>query len=304
MNSERTAQLQVALASYDLKELRVQKRYLQEQGTAIDCTCFCSGEKLLAQLRQGVRYDAVVLCSELTDLPAEQFVRQFYQLKERPMLLIQSHGRSSGTALQKLREGCYCVEGTELKRLLWQLYRMPGRQNRQLEQRCSQLYAAWGIPQGDVNAGYLSCAVGIACSTSQKLAIRKEILQAVSEQFDTSVAAVESGIRRMVDQLEEKPPLAWLAFKADTRLGSGKPTTGKLIYAVRDVVLRQKVPSTRLLGLHTALEHGGVPLEKWHRPGRQSNGAAKDRNAVYHRRAAQAGRGGLLPFAGADRTQL
>lgn len=231
MNSERTAQLQVALASYDLKELRVQKRYLQEQGTAIDCTCFCSGEKLLAQLRQGVRYDAVVLCSEL---------------KERPMLLIQSHGRSSGTALQKLREGCYCVEGTELKRLLWQLYRMPGRQNRQLEQRCSQLYAAWGIPQGDVNAGYLSCAVGIACSTSQKLAIRKEILQAVSEQFDTSVAAVESGIRRMVDQLEEKPPLAWLAFKADTRLGSGKPTTGKLIYAVRDVVLRQKVPSTRL----------------------------------------------------------
>lgn len=90
MNSERTAQLQVALASYDLKELRVQKRYLQEQGTAIDCTCFCSGEKLLAQLRQGVRYDAMVLCSELTDLPAEQFVRQFYQLKERPMLLIQS----------------------------------------------------------------------------------------------------------------------------------------------------------------------------------------------------------------------
>ena len=59
-------------------------------------------------------------------------------------------------------------------------------------------------------------------------------------------AIVESGIRRMVDQLEEKPPLAWLAFKADTRLGSGKPTTGKLIYAVRDVVLRQKVPSTRL----------------------------------------------------------
>jgi hypothetical protein len=57
---------------------------------------------------------------------------------------------------------------------------------------------------------------------------------------------VESGIRRMVDQLEEKPPLAWLAFKADTRLGSGKPTTGKLIYAVRDVVLRQKMPSTRL----------------------------------------------------------
>ena len=103
MNSERTAQLQVALASYDLKELRVQKRYLQEQGTAIVCTCFCSGEKLLAQLRQGVRYDAVVLCSELTDLSAEQFVRQLYQLKERPTLLVQSHGRSRAMAAAAAR---------------------------------------------------------------------------------------------------------------------------------------------------------------------------------------------------------
>lgn len=248
MNSERTAQLQVALASYDLKELRVQKRYLQEQGTDIACICFCSGEKLLAQLRQGVHYDAVVLCSELVDMSAAQFARQLYQLKERPLLLVQSHGRSSGTALQKIRDGCYCVEGTELKKLLWQLYQMPGQRNRQLEQQCSRLYTAWGIPQGDVNARYLSCAVGIVCSTSQKLAIRKEILQAVSEQFETSVTAVESGIRRMVDQLEEKQSPAWLAFKADTRLGSGKPTTGKLIYAVRDVVQRKTqktVPLTR-----------------------------------------------------------
>ena len=66
------------------------------------------------------------------------------------------------------------------------------------------------------------------------------VLHSVSEQFETSVTAVESGIRRMVDQLEEKPTPAWLAFKADTRLGSGKPTTGKLIYAVRSAVLRQK----------------------------------------------------------------
>ena len=248
MNSERTAQLQVALASYDLKELRVQKRYLQEQGTAIACICFCSGEKLLAQLRQGVHYDAVVLCSELVDMSAEQFALQLYQLKERPLLLVESHGRSSDTAPQKLRDGCYCVEGAELKKLLWQLYRMPGQRNRQLEQQCSRLYAAWGVPQGDVNAGYLFCAVSIVCSTRQKLAIRKEILQAVSEQFETSVTAVESGIRRMVDQLEEKQSPAWLAFKAETRLGSGKPTTGKLIYAVRDVVQRQNpktVPPTR-----------------------------------------------------------
>ena len=74
----------------------------------------------------------------------------------------------------------------------------------------------------------------------------KQCTKSQGYSYGVFVAIVESGIRRMVDQLEEKPPLAWLAFKADTRLGSGKPTTGKLIYAVRDVVLRQKVPSTRL----------------------------------------------------------
>ena len=142
--------------------------------------------------------------------------------------------------MQKLREGCYCVEGTELKRLLWQLYRMPGRQNRQLEQRCSQLYAAWGIPQGDVNAGYLSCAVGIACSTSQKLAIRKEILQTVSEQYGVSVSAVDSGIRRMIDQLEAKPAEGWTQFKAESGFEAEKPTTGKLIYAIKRYLIQQK----------------------------------------------------------------
>ena len=240
MNSERTAQLRVALASYDLKELRVQKRYLQEQGSAIECTCFCRGEKLLQRLQQGARCDAVVLCSELADMSMEQFVRQLYQLKERPVLLVQCAGRRRAAVLPEGCDRCYCVEDTELKRLLWQLYRMPGQQNQQLEQQCGQLYETWGISRADINARYLTCAVSIVCSTSQKLAIRKEILQAVSEQFEASVTAVDSGIRRMVDQLEARPGPAWLAFKADTGLGSGKPTTGKLIYAVRSAVLRQK----------------------------------------------------------------
>lgn len=117
---------------------------------------------------------------------------------------------------------------------------MPGRQNRQMERRCQELYEGWGIRQPDMNSRYLSSAVSVVYGTVQKLAIRKEILQAVSEQFEASVTAVDSGIRRMVDQLEARPGPAWLAFKADTGLGSGKPTTGKLIYAVRSAVLRQK----------------------------------------------------------------
>lgn len=243
MNNERTAKaLQIALASYDLKELRVQKRYLQEQNPMVYCTCYRNGAKLLQQLQQGVPCDVVVLCSELEDMPALQFVQQLRQLEHKPLLMLLDEGRSrTETALRMdPAEGCCRVEHVELKKLLWEIYRMPGQQSQQLEQQCGQLYAGWGVPQSDINAAYLSRAVGIVCSTSQKMAIRKEILQAVSEQFETSVTAVDSGIRRMIDQLEAKPNPAWTAFKAENGLGSGKPTTGKLIYAVKNCVLRQK----------------------------------------------------------------
>lgn len=107
----------------------------------------------------------------------------------------------------------------ELKNLLWELYRLPGRQSQRMERKCQELYEGWGIQLPDVNCNYLSCAVGVVYGTSQKLAIRKEILQAVSEQYDVSVSAVDSGIRRMIDQLEAKPRPSGCASrtKADLR---------------------------------------------------------------------------------------
>ena len=117
---------------------------------------------------------------------------------------------------------------------------MPGQQNQQLEQQCGQLYETWGISRADINARYLTCAVSIVCSTSQKLAIRKEILQAVGEQYEVSVSAVDSGIRRMVDQLEARPTAEWLAFKEKSGFTDEKPTTGKLIYAVKNYLQHQK----------------------------------------------------------------
>ena len=51
MESEHTAKtLQIALGSYDRKELRVEKNYLQEQSPALECTCFQNGGRLLEQL--------------------------------------------------------------------------------------------------------------------------------------------------------------------------------------------------------------------------------------------------------------
>ena len=307
MESEHTAKtLQIALGSYDRKELRVEKNYLQEQSPALECTCFQNGGRLLEQLRQGRQFDVVILCSQLEDMSGLEFLMNIRSMDPKPNVVLFDEGRRQNTSAICLESGdgfCY-VGHAELKNLLWELYRLPGRQSQRMERKCQELYEGWGIQLPDVNCNYLSCAVGVVYGTSQKLAIRKEILQAVSEQFDTSVAAVESGIRRMVDQLEEKPPLVWLAFKADTRLGSGKPTTGKLIYAVRDVVLRQKVPSTPPVRLAYGFGTRRRSFRKMASPGEAEQWSSKRQKRGLSPQISASGRGGLLPFAGADRTQL
>ena len=50
-NECRLRTLKIAIASYDRKELRVQKHYLEEEGPFIGCTCFQSGERLLRELQ-------------------------------------------------------------------------------------------------------------------------------------------------------------------------------------------------------------------------------------------------------------
>ena len=75
MDNERTADvLQVALASYDRKELRVQKNYLEEQNPVLACTCFLNGHKLLQELQQGHNFDIVVLCSQMEDMSSIEFM--------------------------------------------------------------------------------------------------------------------------------------------------------------------------------------------------------------------------------------
>lgn len=43
--------LRVALVSYDERELRVRKNYLEEQNPALSCICFSRGKTLLQELR-------------------------------------------------------------------------------------------------------------------------------------------------------------------------------------------------------------------------------------------------------------
>ena len=228
--------LKIALASYDRKELRVQKHYLEEEGAPISCTCFLSGERLFRCLQQDHSFDVAILCNEMEDMTGLEFMEHIRALEQRPVLLLFNEARRNNESAlcMETEEGIFCVEQADLKSLLRELYRMPGQQGQKLEHRCMELYAGWGIRLPDANADYLTCAVSIVYSSSQKLAIRKEILQAVGQQFDISVSAVDSGIRRMIDQLEAEAGPAWTGFKRECGFDTEKPTTGKLIYAVKN----------------------------------------------------------------------
>lgn len=190
-NTDRT--LQIALGSYDRKELRVQKNYIQEQCAGSECTCFQNGSRLLEQLQQGRRFDAVILCSQLEDMSGLELLMELRTTEARPPVLMIDEARRQNSSIlcPESGEGLCYVGRTELRSLLWELYRMPGRQNRQMERRCQELYEGWGI-------------------------------------------------RRMVDQLEARPTAEWLAFKEKSGFTDEKPTTGKLIYAVKNYLQHQK----------------------------------------------------------------
>lgn len=148
MDNERTADvLQVALASYDRKELRVQKNYLEEQNPVLACTCFLNGHKLLQELQQGHNFDIVVLCSQMEDMSSIEFMMELRKLEHKPLLMLFDEGRRKNSSALRMEDSgsCCCVERMELKNLLRELYRMPGQQWQRTEQQCQQLYHSWGI---------------------------------------------------------------------------------------------------------------------------------------------------------------
>lgn len=154
MTERLVSKLHVALLSYDEREIRVRKNYLEEQNPAICCVCFHSGEELLRELRQQRSVDIVVLSSQLEDMDGYEF----------------------------------------LKRLN-------------------------------------------SCGTERKLAVRKEILQTVAEEHHTTVAAVDCGMRRLIDGVEKYNTEAWQKFKQDYGLMGHSVTLGKLIYAGRQKLI-------------------------------------------------------------------
>lgn len=113
MDNERTADvLQVALASYDRKELRVQKNYLEEQNPVLACTCFLNGHKLLQELQQGHNFDIVVLCSQMEDMSSIEFMMELRKLEHKPLLMLFDEGRRKNSSALRMEDSGSCCCGS------------------------------------------------------------------------------------------------------------------------------------------------------------------------------------------------
>ncbi len=233
-----TKKLRVALASYDARQIRVWKHYLEEQGTELSCRGYRCGEELLLALRERERFDVVVLGSRLEDMDARMFLERAGKLVHKPFfLLMEDGGPERSSADSFLPDGpCYLIRHTSLRVLLQKLQESMGDTPQRIENICREFYFQWGLLQSDINCAYLTQAVCIACTTENKLAIRKEILRQVAEQHGMKVIAVDSGLRRLINGLEMRQTDGWKRFKRQNRLDGTTVTTGKLIYALKDAV--------------------------------------------------------------------
>lgn len=161
MTERLVSKLHVALLSYDEREIRVRKNYLEEQNPAICCVCFHSGEELLRELRQQRSVDIVVLSSQLEDMDGYEFLKRLNSLHNRPLLLLQGDDWYSDATASFLRPDGrqYLPERSSLLDLLLDLRSSTDIGIFWVLPFCKQLYAEWGIQQPDVNCEYLTTAL-------------------------------------------------------------------------------------------------------------------------------------------------
>lgn len=112
--------MRVALMSYDERELRVRKFYLEEQSRAISCTCFQSGEPVLEALRKAWCFDVLVLSGQLEDMDSLTFIERLNQLPNRPALLLQGDGWYDDHTMSCLKRSrkMFCIEHGHLQDLM------------------------------------------------------------------------------------------------------------------------------------------------------------------------------------------
>ena len=135
-----------------------------------------------------------------------------------------------------VRRGTQCgLRGDMLQEL-----RAPAhRPAESLEKRCERIYRSWGLSTYDANKRYLTGALRMMMGSDHRLAIRKEILGPVAEEYNLTVAAVDSALRRLLETLDETGTQTWRDFRKEYGLERRKVTIGRLLYALESKLSQQ-----------------------------------------------------------------
>ena len=247
--------LRVAAASYDGQFLRVCRGYFASQEDLFLFDAYTTGQQVMQALQSGPPYHALILDTALSDMDADQLYRQVMELPlaHRPQILLitprsldsQQAALPDSQCLQLLaRAGVQAPDLPMLRNLL--LDAAPERMQQSSISSASliRMFTERGVEPSTSGCEYLLETVSLLLKSREKLAIRKDILQQVSERHSVSVKAVDSGIRRVISALDKKDLPSWRAFKERQPPRRGKFTAGTLLYAIKtDLLLQSAEPS-------------------------------------------------------------
>ena len=148
--------------------------------------------------------------------------------------------RSSSRAKLSFSASSGMVRMASFSRPMLQELRAPAhRPAESLEKRCERIYRSWGVSTCDANKRYLTGALRVMMGSDHRLAIRKEILGPVAEEYGLTVAAVDSALRRLLETLDETGTQTWRDFRKEYGLERRKVTIGRLLYALESRLSQQ-----------------------------------------------------------------
>lgn len=133
----------------------------------------------------------------------------------------------------------YLIRQATLEDMLQELRVPAHRPAESLEKRCERIYRSWGLSTCDANKRYLTGALRMMMGSDHRLAIRKEILGPVAEEYNLTVAAVDSALRRLLETLDETGTQTWRDFRKEYGLERRKVTIGRLLYALESKLSQQ-----------------------------------------------------------------
>lgn len=136
-------------------------------------------------------------------------------------------------------DACYLIRQATLEDMLQELRAPAHRPAESLEKRCERIYRSWGLSTYDANERYLTGALRMMMGSDHRLAIRKEILGPVAEEYNLTVAAVDSALRRLLETLDETGTQTWRDFRKEYGLERRKVTIGRLLYALESKLSQQ-----------------------------------------------------------------